>query len=146
MKKLFPLVLLFSCLVQNAQQAPVNKKDGIALNGYDLVSYQKDGPVLGSQMYQVTYGNTTYWFVNAENAETFKANPERYLPEYGGWCAYAMGLDGSLVEVDPETFKIIDGKLYLFYNALLNNTLKKWNKNEGELLKNANENWNKHKH
>jgi hypothetical protein len=97
-------------------------------------------------MYQVTYGNTTYWFVNAENAETFKANPKRYLPEYGGWCAYAMGLDGSLVEVDPETFKIIDGKLYLFYNALLNNTLKKWNKNEGELLKNANENWNKHKH
>lgn len=143
MKKLFPFILLFSALILSAQQTPINKKDGIALGGYDLVSYQKGEAVKGSQMHRITYGNAEYWFSSADNANTFKANPEYYLPEFGGWCAYAMGLDGSLVEVDPETFKIIDGKLYLFYNALLNNTLKKWNKNETALLSNANANWKK---
>ena len=78
-----------------------------------------------------------------ENKEAFKNAPARYEPQYGGWCAYAMGNDGSKVEIDPETFKIVDGKLYLFYNKYFTNTLKSWNKQEPELKKKADQNWQK---
>ncbi len=74
----------------------------------------------------------------------FLKNYKTYEPEFGGWCAYAMGNTGEKVEIDPETFKIINGKLYLFYNAYFNNTLKLWNKNEATLLKQANTNWTKY--
>ena len=60
-----------------------------------------------------------------------------------GWCAYAMGAKGEKVEVDPETFKIVDGKLYLFYNKFFNNTLESWNKDEARLRSNADKNWSK---
>ena len=56
--------------------------------------------------------------------EVFLKNPTNFEPEYGGWCAYAMGDSGEKVTINPETFKIINGKLYLFYNAFLTNTLK----------------------
>ncbi|HZE82850.1 MAG TPA: YHS domain protein, partial [Puia sp.] len=69
-----------------------------------------------------------------------------YEPQYGGWCAYAMGKDGSKVEVDPGTFKIVNGKLFLFYNRFFNNTLKTWNKDEDHLHKNADNNWQKLTH
>jgi len=78
--------------------------------------------------------------------EEFKKNPSRYEPQYGGWCAYAMGKDGSKVEVDPETFKIIDGKLYLYYNKFFNNTLKSWNKDEPNLKAKADVNWKQFYH
>jgi len=62
-------------------------------------------------------------------------NPAGYEPQYGGWCAYAMGANGEKVEIDPGTFKIVDGKLNLYYNAFFNNTLKSWNKDEVNLKK-----------
>jgi hypothetical protein len=73
----------------------------------------------------------------------FKANPEKYKPAYGGWCAYAMGENGEKVKVDPETYKIVDGKLYLFYNFWTTNTLDDWNKNEKKLKEAADRNWSK---
>ena len=72
-------------------------------------------------------------FSSQKNKDTFLKSPASYLPQYGGWCAFAMGDYGEKVEVNPKTFKIVDGKLYLFYNSLLNNTLKSWNKNEKKL-------------
>lgn len=145
MKRQFLLsVLLISGYLLNAQVPEVNANDGVALDGYDLVSYHKEGPVKGLAKHSVTFKETAYWFSNADNASEFEEDPQRYLPEYGGWCAYAMGLNGELVEVDPNSFKIIDGRLYLFYNSVLNNTLKKWNRNESELLPEANKNWKKH--
>ncbi|MCH2216056.1 MAG: hypothetical protein MK086_12885 [Flavobacteriales bacterium] len=65
--------------------------------------------------------------------DSFSKNPENYLPQYGGWCAYAMGVKGEKVDVDHETFKVWDGKLYLFYNKYFNNTLKYWNDDEASL-------------
>jgi hypothetical protein len=87
----------------------------------------------------------TYYFSTVQNRELFKANPLKYEPQFGGWCAYAMGENGEKVSVDPETFKIIDGKLYLFYNKFFNNTLKEWNKNENALKQKAEQNWAKFK-
>jgi len=72
-----------------------------------------------------------------------KADPERYNPQYGGWCAYAMGDTGEKVSVDPETFKILDGKLYLFYHTFLSNTLNSWNEDEEHLKMEADKNWQK---
>jgi len=124
-----------------AQDSTVNSDKGLALEGYDVVSYFHEGPVKGSEAIQATNQGVSYWFANRENRNAFKKDPDKYLPEYGGWCAYAMGLDGTRVAVDPKTYKIIDGKLYLFYNAFLNNTLKKWNAKEQELLPMADRNW-----
>ena len=78
-----------------------------------------------------------------KNKEEFKKNPAAYEPQYGGWCAYAMGKDGDKVSIDPETFKIVNGKLYLFYNRAFNNTLKSWNKDEPTLKTKADANWQK---
>ena len=83
----------------------------------------------------------TYFFINKENLERFKKNPNKYLPQFGGWCAYAMGDSGEKISVAPETFKIIDGKLYLFYNKFFTNTLNSWNEDEAALKKNADSNW-----
>ena len=73
----------------------------------------------------------------------FIKSPSSYEPQYGGWCSYAMGSTGEKVEIDPETFKIVDGKLNLFYNAYFNNTLKSWNKDEVNLKRKADGNWKK---
>lgn len=116
-------------------------KDQVAVQGYDLVSYFTSEPTKGQKEINIAYKGVIYWFSSEENRDLFGKTPERFLPAYGGWCAYAMGLDGSKVKIDPETFKIIDGKLYLFYNAYFNNTLIDWNKNEIELKKKADRYW-----
>ena len=85
----------------------------------------------------------TYNFSSQANKDLFLKSPANYEPQYGGWCAFAMGDYGEKVEINPETFKIIDGKLYLFYNAYFNNTLKSWNKDETNLKKKADANWKK---
>jgi len=121
-----------------------NLEDGIAVSGYDVVAYFTDNKaVKGSKENAVSHQGVLYYFSSVANKEAFKNNPSKYEPEYGGWCAYAMGAKGEKVEVDPKTFKIINGKLYLFYNRLFNNTLTSWNKNEATLKKNADANWQK---
>ena len=121
-----------------------NLDDGIAISGYDPVAYfTQNKAVKGKKDMAVYHQGVTYYFSSAVNKEAFKANPSKYEPEYGGWCAYAMGEKGEKVSVDPETFKIVNGKLYLFYNRFFNNTLKDWNKNEATLKKNADVNWPK---
>lgn len=116
-------------------------KSGLAIQGYDAVNYFLGSVKLGSAKYSYKYNGITYRFVSEKNMELFKASPSKFEPMYGGWCAYAMGATGEKVEIDPETFKIIDGKLYLFYNAFFNNTLPKWNKDEKNLNKKADYNW-----
>lgn len=148
--KLLPLwILLISSLNINAQDESAlriknyNVSKGLALQGYDAVSYFSGKPLQGSNNYATVYKGITYRFSSAANLETFKKAPQNYEPQYGGWCAYAMGKYGDKVEVDPETFKIINGKLYLFYNKWLNNTLDSWNKNEAVLKQQADVNWKK---
>lgn len=121
-----------------------NLENGVAIQGYDPVAYfNQNKAVKGKKDMAVFYNGTTYYFSSAANKDLFKANPSKYEPEYGGWCAYAMGANGDKVEIDPETFKIKDGKLYLFYHTYFNNTLNKWNKDETNLHTKANQNWTK---
>jgi hypothetical protein len=91
----------------------------------------------------VSYQGIVCHFSSEANKEAFKATPYKYEPEYGGWCAYAMGNPGEKAAIDTENFKLLNGKLYLFYNRYFTNTLKNWNKNEPILKKNADINWPK---
>ncbi len=124
------------------RQAGYNLQNGIAAQAYDVVAYfTTSKAVKGNSINSVVYQGLKYQFANPANKEEFKKNPSKYEPQYGGWCAYAMGATGEKVEVDPETFKIINGKLYLFYNKFFNNTLKTWNKDEANLKTKADVNW-----
>lgn len=134
------IVLIISTSAIYAQE--VNSKRGIALEGYDPVSYFKDGPKKGDKATAYTYKEVTYYFSTADNLEVFKTDPEAYLPQYGGFCAYAVAKSGDKVGVNPKTFEIRDNKLYLFYNSWGNNTLKKWLKDPENLQKQADANWN----
>src|SRR6476659_2890555 len=96
------------------------EKGSVAIQGYDPVAYFKQNKAIeGTKDLAVSIEGVTYYFSSANNKEEFKKDPPKYEPEYGGWCAYAMGAKGSKVEVDPETFKILDGRLFLFYNKYL---------------------------
>lgn len=121
-----------------------NLENKVAIQGYDPVSYFKQGKAIkGRKEVLASYDGVVYQFSSATNKEIFLKNPSSFAPQYGGWCAYAMGSAGEKVEINPETFKIIDGKLYLFYNAFFNNTLKSWNKEEASLKAKADSNWKK---
>lgn len=121
-----------------------NLKRNIAIKGYDPVAYFKQGKaVKGKKELTSTFEGVIYNFSSAANKEFFLKNQSAYEPQYGGWCAFAMGDSGEKVDINPETFKIIEGKLYLFYNAYFNNTLKSWNKNQLGLKSKADANWKK---
>jgi YHS domain-containing protein len=124
-----------------------NLEDGVGIKGYDPVAYFTQGKAVKGNKDQSVFSNgVVYYFSSSADKEEFKKNPTKYEPQYGGWCAYAMGNNGSKVEIDPGTFKILDARLYLFYNKFFNNTLKSWNKDEKNLLKNADANWMKFYH
>ena len=148
MKSILFLVSIFTLSISSyAQDATAIRKkhfnlDGdIGIKGYDPVAYFTEHKAIkGNKGLSVFYKGVIYNFSSIANKELFKASPSKYEPEYGGWCAYAMGKNGEKVSVDPETLKITDGKLYLFYNKFLTNTLKDWNKNEATVKKNADAN------
>jgi YHS domain-containing protein len=129
-----------------ARKNNFNIKRDLAIGGYDPVSYFDNKPAEGESKWTFKYKGVIYQFSNVMNLGKFKANPEKYEPAYGGWCAYAMGESGEKVKIDPETFKIVDGQLCLFYNFWGNNTLVSWNKNEKPLKAKAEQNWKKFLH
>lgn len=121
-----------------------NLENKIAIQGYDPVAYFVNGKAIkGKKDVFTSYQGVIYKFSSNQNKDAFLKNPSEYEPQYGGWCAYAMGSTGDKIEINPETFKISNGKLYLFYNAYFNNTLKSWNKNETALKVKADTNWKK---
>jgi YHS domain-containing protein len=140
------MTLAFSAFSQTPEirKKQYNLSNNLAISGYDPVAYfTSKKAIKGKSTYSVTEKNVTYYFSSKENLETFVKNPSAYEPEYGGWCAYAMGATGEKVSVDPETFKIVNNKLYLFYNRFFNNTLKDWNKDEANLKSKADIAWKK---
>ncbi len=142
---IFSILSSFTLLAQEPlRKAHFNLKDGIAIQGYDPVAYFKlNKAVKGSKDISIYHQGTAYFFSSTENKEDFKKNASKYEPEYGGWCAYAMGASGEKVVIDPSTFKLVNGKLYLYYNKFFTNTLKDWNKDEPNLKAKADANWNK---
>jgi YHS domain-containing protein len=154
MKKIMTLLLAasFSIIVANAQTlAELHKKqynlddNGLAIKGYDPVCYfTANKAVKGSESIALTTEGATYHFATTQDRDLFKANPEKYAPQYGGWCAYAMGANGDKVNIDPGTFELLNGKLYLFYNQYFNNTRKTWDKDVKNLKAQADIHWAKY--
>ena len=121
-----------------------NLKKGYVAEGYDVVSYFNNAPKKGDAKFSTSFDGVKFKFSSKENLETFKKNPEKYIPAYGGYCAYAVGVKNEKVSIDPKTFEIRDGKLFLFYNSWGINTLKLWKEEGAEDLKQkADKNWKK---
>jgi len=116
-------------------QEPANLKKGDAAEGYDVVAYFSNEAIEGDKKFSATHKGIKYKFSSAQNLETFKESPNFYIPQYGGYCAYAVGVKGEKIGVNPKTFQIIDNKLYLFYNSWGVNTLEKWNDEGAQALK-----------
>lgn len=110
------------------------KATGIAILGYDTVAYFKENKaVQGADQFQTEWSGATWKFSNKENLEVFKASPEKYAPQYGGYCAYGVA-KGSLVKIEPDQFSIVDGKLYLNYDS---GVQKKWSEDKQGYIKTA---------
>lgn len=114
----------------------------LAVEGYDVVAYFTRGSaVKGRAEVASTYRGIEYRFDTEDDRRLFAADPERYLPTYGGWCASAMGAKGTKVEIDPANFKVKDGRLFLFYKSLFGDALKDWNRHERDWEPAADRNW-----
>ncbi|MDX2016311.1 MAG: YHS domain-containing (seleno)protein [Planctomycetota bacterium] len=130
----------------NTAQWNLAKGTRLAIDGYDPVAYFAEGgavPAKGRADLTVEHEGAIYRFASEKNRDAFKANPERYEPAFGGWCAWAM-LEGEKVEVDPESFLIQNDRLLLFYKGFLADTRSKWSKGDtaAELTK-ADGQWKK---
>lgn len=120
---------------------PVNtlgSPDGLAIRGYDPVAYVRDGgPRAGKPEFSVSHGGATWHFRSAEHKALFEADPQRYLPAYGGFCAYGTSR-GYLVKVDPEAWSIVNGRLYLNYDLSVRKT---WVARPQTYIARADTNW-----
>lgn len=108
------------------------------IGGYDPVAYFTEGTAQRGSGYHVAdYNGVTYAFTSEDNKELFEANPSKYAPAYGGWCAYGVAVGKKFV-ADPEVWKIVNGKLYLNLDRGIQ---AKWNEDIPGHIKTANENW-----
>ncbi|KAJ8605431.1 hypothetical protein CTAYLR_003307 [Chrysophaeum taylorii] len=112
----------------------------LALRGFDPLSYRDGSPTPGDPAFSSRYLEATYYFASEANKTTFDADPAKYAPAYGGWCAYAMS-EGQLFDVDPYRFKLADDRLYAFYNGAGGDTLPKWEADEAKLKLKADQVW-----
>lgn len=112
---------------------------GLGAKGYDVVSYFTAGkPTPGSDRYTSEYGGVKWQFASAENLATFKGDPAKYAPQYGGFCSWGVSV-GKLFDVDPVNgWKIVDSKLYLNFNGDINTTFAK---DADSFIRKANSNW-----
>lgn len=149
------LILFMACLSLAAmaqgensdRRRNFNTENDVAMREWDPVSYFKGKPAKGSNKFMYEHKAITYYFVNQENLDEFKKSPGKYEPMYGGFCAYTVAaLNGDRVKVNPTTYKIYDGRLYLFYNFGNDNRLLKWNKDEKKLKGEADKNWQRKMH
>jgi YHS domain-containing protein len=123
-----------------AEKAPIYHGvfDDLAVGGYDPVAYFASGkPVEGKKTFEYKYKNATWRFASAENLATFKAGPDKYAPQYGGYCAWAAA-QGKTAPGDPKLWKLVNGKLYLNYNT---DVQKKWEADIPGLVAKADANW-----
>jgi YHS domain-containing protein len=116
----------------------VNAQEGIGLKGYDPIAYFINrAPTQGSEQYSYVWKGTTYRFASEENLQRFKADPEKYLPQYGGYCAYAISI-GRIADIDPSRWAIVNRKLYL-NNNFFSQSL--WSLNKSARIISGDRNW-----
>jgi len=138
MKLIFAAIFFMVISCKDAQEPNVFSENGKALKGFDPVAFFKDHePVPGKDAYKYSYNDALWFFSSEENLNDFKNEPEKYEPQYGGYCAFGMS-KGYKAPVEIETWSIKDEKLYFNYNK---DVQKDWIKNQEDLIKRANRNW-----
>lgn len=145
-KKMIMAAVVIMGVYSVSAQSVHTDENKLANKGYDVVNYfTTNTATRGSVEYSITHEGAIYYFVSLENLNSFKANPSTYLPQFGGYCSFAVAKMNKKVPVNPETFRIDDGKLYLFYNDFWEgkpfNTIVPWINNEAAMEKLAVKNW-----
>jgi YHS domain-containing protein len=135
------LTLILLSVTAQAQKRLVNTdKQGLALKGHDPVAFFTQGrPVLGDYRYESNYNGTRYRFASAENKKLFDVDPARYVPQFGGFCAYGVSR-GYAVDVELDAFQIVDGRLLMQYDKSVRD---RFNQDTEGNLKRADANWPK---
>lgn len=137
------LMMLIGAGPQRAWGGPspvalVNATDDFGLKGYDPVAYFiSSQATIGKPEFSYPWKGVTYRFASAENLQQFKAEPEKYLPQYGGYCAYAMSIN-RIADIDPDRWAVVDGKLYLNNNFFSH---KLWSVGRSGNITSADKNW-----
>lgn len=144
LKFCFAFFLLFTVIMNSHAQTKPGKYfnnlngKGVILDGYDAVAFFTDNkPVPGNEQFQFSYQDAVYYFASPEHLNLFKSNPEKYKPQFGGWCAYAVSL-GRIAPIDVNTFSIVDGRLVIQHNE---RAVKGWNKDVAGNLSKADKYW-----
>ena len=138
---LFAIFLLQANAGADSTQTSTSK-DHIAIQGYDVVSYFTDGkPAKGDAAHQVAFDDVNWWFKDAAHQAMFTADPERYLPQYGGFCAGGLAM-GVSVPANPDNWVIVDGKLYMVSGT--KQDLAEWKAHATENIKAADKIWADH--
>ena len=115
-----------------------NQTNGVAIKGYDPVAYQTDNKALkGDAKFSATHNGVMFHFAGSANRDLFIATPEKYAPQYGGYCAFGV-TKGYKADINPNAFAIIDGKLYLNYDTKVQTM---WRKNTAGSITIANSRW-----
>jgi len=134
----FALLLGLSSLAVAKDQIYTSTFNNRAVGGYDVVSYfSESGPVKGSKKIKTQYLGAEWRFSSQENLDAFLLEPEKYAPQYGGYCAYAMA-DGTTFRGDPRRWTVHEGKLYLNFNKSVN---KKWLADKENYIVKADAHW-----
>ena len=144
MKRRITLMTVTLVLASNALSAkspvdPVNHdRNGLAIKGYDAVGYfEQKRPVQGSTNFTYQWNGGTWQFESAQSRDLFISSPEKYAPQYGGYCAWAVS-NNYTAPIDPEAWKIIDGKLYLNYSKRVQ---RMWEPEAARRIVDADRNW-----
>jgi YHS domain-containing protein len=140
MRTLILALLLGVAAAAGAQKAEVFSDGGAAIRGYDPVAYFTDAkPVQGKAQFTHRWNGATWRFASAANRDAFAAAPEKYAPQYGGYCAYGVA-SGYAVKTEPDAWSVVDGKLYLNYDRGVQAT---WAKDPAAYIRKADANWPK---
>jgi len=133
-------IIISACNTGSKKVSEVFETKGGAINGYDAVAYFKENkPVKGNSQYQHTWKDAVWYFSSNDNLSAFKADPEKYAPQYGGYCAYGTA-DGHKATTEPDAWTIVNDKLYLNYNK---DVKTEWLKDQDNFIKQADANWPK---
>lgn len=129
-------LLMYSVLAQAI--SPIYSRGSIAIKGYDTVAYfTKDAAIKGSETYSYDYLGASWQFESQEHLDLFVKSPEKYIPQYGGYCAYAVSKNRT-ASVKPEVFEIIDDKLYLNYSKSVQ---RRWLSDAKDYIEKADAQW-----
>ena len=140
MKKTISTTILAAVILVNAhaQRSQVYIANGKAIKGYDPVAFFTESkPVMGQDSLTLQWNGAAWYFADRKNLESFRSAPERYAPQYGGYCAYGTA-QGHKAPTEADTWTVLDGKLYFNYNQKVKEM---WSKDRPGMIKKADKNW-----